>query len=77
MVVEVSDRRWHIMRSSPVPLTPTVLGSDARQICQELKHPPVLVWYGSYKRGCQLRCRPRHLTMVQNYVVRRQKHSCS
>ncbi|GFT15051.1 uncharacterized protein TNCV_4316321 [Trichonephila clavipes] len=21
--------------------------------------------------GCQLRCRPRHLTMVQNYVVRR------
>ncbi|GFY17161.1 uncharacterized protein TNCV_1089371 [Trichonephila clavipes] len=23
--------------------------------------------------GCQLRCRPRHLTMVQNYVVRRQK----
>ncbi|GFV51557.1 uncharacterized protein TNCV_3260971 [Trichonephila clavipes] len=27
--------------------------------------------------GCQLRCRPRHLTMVQNYVVRRQKPSCS
>ncbi|GFT73353.1 uncharacterized protein TNCV_4009631 [Trichonephila clavipes] len=25
-----------------------------------------LVWYGSYKRGCQLRCRLRHLTMVQN-----------
>ncbi|GFS91985.1 uncharacterized protein TNCV_1931531 [Trichonephila clavipes] len=25
----------------------------------------------------QLRCRPRHLTMVQNYVVRRQKPSCS
>ncbi|GFU86052.1 uncharacterized protein TNCV_636811, partial [Trichonephila clavipes] len=25
------------------------------------------------RRGCQLRCRPRHLTMVQNYVVRRQK----
>ncbi|GFX17923.1 uncharacterized protein TNCV_2293711 [Trichonephila clavipes] len=29
------------------------------------------------RRGCQLRCRPRHLTMVQNYVVRRQKPSCS
>ncbi|GFT47249.1 hypothetical protein TNCV_3748601 [Trichonephila clavipes] len=27
--------------------------------------------------GCQLRCRPRHLTMVQNYVVRHQKPSCS
>ncbi|GFV77535.1 uncharacterized protein TNCV_1070641 [Trichonephila clavipes] len=29
------------------------------------------------RRGGQLRCRPRHLTMVQNYVVRRQKPSCS
>ncbi|GFW50229.1 uncharacterized protein TNCV_4696471 [Trichonephila clavipes] len=30
------------------------------------------------RRGvCQLRCRPRHLTVVQNYVVRRQKPSCS
>ncbi|GFY02403.1 uncharacterized protein TNCV_3502841 [Trichonephila clavipes] len=28
-------------------------------------------------RGCQLRCRPRHLTMVQNDVVHRQKPSCS
>ncbi|GFV45158.1 uncharacterized protein TNCV_4398881 [Trichonephila clavipes] len=26
--------------------------------------------------GCQLMCRPRHLTKVQNYVVRRQKPSC-
>ncbi|GFV75701.1 uncharacterized protein TNCV_1756291 [Trichonephila clavipes] len=25
----------------------------------------------------QLMCHPRHLTMVQNYVVRRQKTSCS
>ncbi|GFW72979.1 hypothetical protein TNCV_831021 [Trichonephila clavipes] len=25
---------------------------------------------------CQLRCRPRHLTMVQNCEVRRQKPSC-
>ncbi|GFY28099.1 hypothetical protein TNCV_4394331 [Trichonephila clavipes] len=30
------------------------------------------------RRGrCQLRCRPRRLTMVQNEVVRRQKLSCS
>ncbi|GFW07430.1 uncharacterized protein TNCV_866021 [Trichonephila clavipes] len=36
-------------------------------------------WCGVVARrgGCQLRCRPRHLTMVQNYVVRRQKPSCS
>ncbi|GFV78815.1 uncharacterized protein TNCV_4079151 [Trichonephila clavipes] len=30
------------------------------------------------RRGeCLLRCRSRHLTMVQNYVVVRQKPSCS
>ncbi|GFW13572.1 uncharacterized protein TNCV_1210381 [Trichonephila clavipes] len=29
------------------------------------------------RRRCQLRCCPRHLTMVQNYVVCRQKPSCS
>ncbi|GFW82801.1 uncharacterized protein TNCV_3493711 [Trichonephila clavipes] len=36
-------------------------------------------WCGVVVRrgGCQLRCRPRHLTMVQNYVVRRPKPSCS
>ncbi|GFU59140.1 uncharacterized protein TNCV_4078961 [Trichonephila clavipes] len=36
-------------------------------------------WWGLVvrRRVCQLNCRPRHLTMVQNYVVRRQKPSCS
>ncbi|GBN05912.1 Voltage-dependent calcium channel type A subunit alpha-1 [Araneus ventricosus] len=29
-----------------------------------------LVWCGSLERGCQLRCRPRHLTAVQNHEVR-------
>ncbi|GFX24326.1 uncharacterized protein TNCV_421271 [Trichonephila clavipes] len=29
------------------------------------------------RRRCQLRCRPRHLAVVQNYVVRCQKPSCS
>ncbi|GFW44068.1 uncharacterized protein TNCV_998331 [Trichonephila clavipes] len=33
----------------------------------------VVVRRGEY----QLRCRPRHMTMVQNDVVRRQKTSCS
>ncbi|GBN90589.1 hypothetical protein AVEN_180277-1 [Araneus ventricosus] len=28
-----------------------------------------LVWCGSLERGCKLRCRPRHLTTVQNYEV--------
>ncbi|GFT95887.1 uncharacterized protein TNCV_312261 [Trichonephila clavipes] len=36
-------------------------------------------WCGVVVRrgGCHLRCRPRHLTMVQNYEVRRQKPSCN
>ncbi|GFW78830.1 ATP-binding cassette sub-family A member 7 [Trichonephila clavipes] len=36
-------------------------------------------WCGIVVRrgGCHLRCDPRHMTMVQNYVVRRQKPSCS
>ncbi|GFT58387.1 uncharacterized protein TNCV_2118881 [Trichonephila clavipes] len=36
-------------------------------------------WCGVVVRreGCQLRCHPRHLTMVKNYVDRRQKPSCS
>ncbi|GBN64256.1 hypothetical protein AVEN_134307-1, partial [Araneus ventricosus] len=29
-----------------------------------------LMWCGRFERGCQLRCRPRHLTAVQNYEVR-------
>ncbi|GBN30770.1 hypothetical protein AVEN_158639-1 [Araneus ventricosus] len=29
-----------------------------------------LVWCGSLKWGRQLKCRPRHLTDVQNYEVR-------
>ncbi|GFT52541.1 hypothetical protein TNCV_14981 [Trichonephila clavipes] len=36
----------------------------------ELKRPPVGVVVR--RVGRQLKCRPRHLTMVQNYVVRRQ-----
>ncbi|GFW89090.1 hypothetical protein TNCV_2685241 [Trichonephila clavipes] len=29
------------------------------------------------KEGFQLRCSPRHLTMIQNYVIRHQQPSCS
>ncbi|GFV20570.1 hypothetical protein TNCV_776161 [Trichonephila clavipes] len=37
-----------------------------------------LVWCGSEEKGgCQLKCRPCHMTMVQNYEVRLQKSSCS
>ncbi|GBL90706.1 hypothetical protein AVEN_219367-1 [Araneus ventricosus] len=29
-----------------------------------------LVWFGSLEKECQIRCRPRHLTTVQNDEVR-------
>ncbi|GFS62612.1 hypothetical protein TNCV_3736831 [Trichonephila clavipes] len=32
---------------------------------------------GSNEKGCQLRCRPRHLTVFQNYEIHRQKLSSS
>ncbi|GFU59706.1 uncharacterized protein TNCV_3186691 [Trichonephila clavipes] len=34
-------------------------------------------WSGVVVKRGQLKCRPRHLTMVQNYEVRFQKPSCS
>ncbi|GFW11641.1 hypothetical protein TNCV_42761 [Trichonephila clavipes] len=58
-VVKVSDPGRHAMRSSPVPL------KTRRRRGEMLRHPPV----GVVVR--RLRCRPRHLTMVQNDDVRR------
>ncbi|GFV25899.1 hypothetical protein TNCV_3868661 [Trichonephila clavipes] len=61
------------VETSQIVLSP---GSDARQICRELKRPSVGM-VRQLGEGCQLRCRYRHLTMVQNDEVRRQKPSCS
>ncbi|GFX81956.1 hypothetical protein TNCV_2571551 [Trichonephila clavipes] len=59
-----------VMSSSPVPLKTHGVGK--RLICRELKRLPV-----GMVSGFQLRCRPRHLTMAQNYEARGQKPSCS
>ncbi|GFW10940.1 hypothetical protein TNCV_4459151 [Trichonephila clavipes] len=40
----------------------------------QARSPPVGV-FGNEDKGCQLRYRPRHLTVVQNYEVRVQKPS--
>ncbi|GFT34862.1 uncharacterized protein TNCV_3878761 [Trichonephila clavipes] len=69
----------HVMSSSPVPLKTL----RVRQQCTlNLSRVEMSSrWCGVVvRRGrCQLRCRPRHLTMVQNYVVRHhvKKPSCS
>ncbi|GFU26191.1 uncharacterized protein TNCV_5106291 [Trichonephila clavipes] len=65
-----------VTSSSPVPLKTRRVG----QRCM-LNMPRAEMssrWCGVVvRRGAsQLRCRPRHLTMVPNYVVRRQKPSC-
>ncbi|GFU88876.1 uncharacterized protein TNCV_4445511 [Trichonephila clavipes] len=66
-----------VTRSSPVPLMPRRVGQ--RCTLNLSRAETSSHWCGVVVRrgGCQLRCRPRHLTMVQNYVVRRQKPSCS
>ncbi|GFT91413.1 uncharacterized protein TNCV_4285691 [Trichonephila clavipes] len=59
--------------SSPVPLKTRRVGQ--RCTLNLSRAETSSRWCGVVvRRGeCQLRCRPRHLTMVQNYVVRRQK----
>ncbi|GFV34000.1 transposable element Tc1 transposase [Trichonephila clavipes] len=61
-----------VTSSSPVPLKTCHVG----QLCPlNLSRAQTFSrWCDVVVRrmGCQLRCRPRHLTMVQNYVVRRQ-----
>ncbi|GFX46833.1 uncharacterized protein TNCV_4039791 [Trichonephila clavipes] len=66
-----------VMGSSPVPLKTRRVGQ--RCTLNLSRAETSSRWCGVVVRrgGCQLRCRPRHLTMVQNYVVRRQKPSCS
>ncbi|GFW72949.1 uncharacterized protein TNCV_830721 [Trichonephila clavipes] len=77
LVVKVSDRGWHVTSSSPVPLKTRRVG--ARCTLNLLRAQTSSRWCGVVvRRGvCQLRYRPRHLTMVQNYEVRHQKSECS
>ncbi|GFU66835.1 uncharacterized protein TNCV_894711 [Trichonephila clavipes] len=76
-VVKVSNHGRHVMSSIPVP--PKTRRVGQRCTLNLSRAETSSRWCGVVVRrgGCQLRCRPRHLTMVQNYVVRRQKPSCS
>ncbi|GFX14485.1 uncharacterized protein TNCV_1616681 [Trichonephila clavipes] len=79
-VLGTDDNRvwvWRRPGSSPVPLKTRCVGQ--RCTLNLSRAETSSRWCGVVVRrgGCQLRCRPRHLTMVQNYVVRRQKPSCS
>ncbi|GFV86141.1 uncharacterized protein TNCV_671381 [Trichonephila clavipes] len=66
-----------VMSSTPVPLKTHRVGQRCTLNLSRAETSSrwcgVVVRRGRY----QLRCHPRHLTMVQNYVVRRLKPSCS
>ncbi|GFV13869.1 uncharacterized protein TNCV_523481 [Trichonephila clavipes] len=76
-VVKVSDHARHVMSSSPVPLKTRHVGQ--RCTINLSRAETSSHWCGVVvmRGGYQLRCRSRHLTMVQNDEVRHQKHSCS
>ncbi|GFU69207.1 uncharacterized protein TNCV_3284851 [Trichonephila clavipes] len=75
-VVKVSDHDSHVMSLSPVPQKTRRVGK--RCTLNLSRAETSSRWCGVVvMRGGQLRCRPRHLTMVQNHVVRHQKPSCS
>ncbi|GFY34874.1 uncharacterized protein TNCV_154471 [Trichonephila clavipes] len=66
-----------VMSSSPVPLKTRRVGQRCTLNLSRAQTSSPWCCVVVRRRGCQLKCRPRHLTTVQNYVVRRQKPSCS
>ncbi|GFV00387.1 uncharacterized protein TNCV_3643651 [Trichonephila clavipes] len=77
LVLRVSDHGRHVMSYGPVPLKTHRVGQQCTLNLSRAETSSR--WCGVVVRieGCYLRCRLRHLTMVQNYVVRRKKPSCS
>ncbi|GBM43124.1 hypothetical protein AVEN_148693-1 [Araneus ventricosus] len=73
----VQARKPVVLNRSTNESVVIVVISDFLTVCvaksqsAELLHvKSYVVVSGSLERGCQLRCRPRHLTEVQNYEVR-------
>ncbi|GFT25881.1 hypothetical protein TNCV_1518401 [Trichonephila clavipes] len=56
------------MSSSPVPLKTRRVGE--RGTLNLSRAQTSSCWSGEVVKRAQLKCRPRHLTMVQNYEVR-------
>ncbi|GFS53527.1 uncharacterized protein TNCV_1280641 [Trichonephila clavipes] len=74
-VVKISDRGWlcHEFEPSTAKDPPCSAAMHVKSVESSSILP--LVGCGCQERVCV--CRPRHLTMVQNYGVGRQKPSCS
>ncbi|GFW75094.1 uncharacterized protein TNCV_447991 [Trichonephila clavipes] len=76
-VVKISDHGRHVMSLSPVPLKIHRVRKRCTINLSRAQTSPR--WCGVVVRreGVPDQCRPRHLTMVQNDEVHRQKSSCS
>ncbi|GFW78791.1 uncharacterized protein TNCV_4262111 [Trichonephila clavipes] len=77
LMVKILDHGWHVTSSSPVPLQIRRVGERCSLNLSRAQMSSR--WCDGVVRrgGFQLRCRPRHLTKVQNYDARRQKPSYS
>ncbi|GBN65446.1 hypothetical protein AVEN_168360-1 [Araneus ventricosus] len=70
---EISASGWMAPGSNQIPQNiRRECGPVARQIIRSGPNVLPLVWCGSLERVWQLRCRPFHPILVQNYEVRPQ-----
>ncbi|GFU24576.1 uncharacterized protein TNCV_2265201 [Trichonephila clavipes] len=77
-MVNASDRGWKVTSSSPVPLKTRRVGQQCTlNLSRAEMYSRWCIVVVRKERRCQLRCRPRHLAMVQNDEVRHHKFSCS
>ncbi|GFX10378.1 uncharacterized protein TNCV_1867731 [Trichonephila clavipes] len=76
-LVKVTDHGRHVMSSIPISLKARRVGQ--RCTLHLSRAETSSRWCGVVVRRLesQLRCRPCHLAMVQNYVIRHQNPSCS
>ncbi|GFS73845.1 uncharacterized protein TNCV_1458731 [Trichonephila clavipes] len=68
-VVKISDRGWCVTSSCPVPLKIRRVGERCTLNLSRVQTTSRWCVVAARRGGCQLRCPPRHLTMVQNYEL--------
>ncbi|GFV42949.1 uncharacterized protein TNCV_629621 [Trichonephila clavipes] len=76
LVVKVTDHGRHVMNSSPVPLKTRRVNERSTLNLSRVQTSSRLCGVLG-RRECLLRCRPRHLIIVQNNEVRHQMSLCS
>ncbi|GFS76492.1 hypothetical protein TNCV_1621131 [Trichonephila clavipes] len=69
-VVKEPNRGWQVEFESSSTEDPRCRGVIH---VRSVESSNALPWCGNKEKWCELTCRPRHLTVVQHYEVRRQK----